>query len=251
MPKRKIESIAASLFSSIRLLYLRLISILFIGVSITTYTIPTKSLDDAAILISVAFILTYLYYMSTIIYVLRVFLREIKQYLETKKTVLEKEKPVTQNELSENFSHIQSSRNTTSYSKRSIAIFIKGFIDITKKRVQISDEIQKIYDKVTIVNQIIVPFLLNGFIVNILFAGWYYIRRKIVFFLYLQLTLVIMISIGIIWSLLSVTKTQPSLKSNLIANIRGRPYEIGSANSTGKAFKQNKVQPDIQIYYET
>lgn len=192
-------------------------TLLFVG-----HFVPTTFCDSFSIAECVLYTVAYAYYGFTVLYTLKVFLKEMDKVVNNPTAIAERVSKV---------------QNNCSLKTGPEALAAYNSVD----------DVKRIYSKIRLANSFIIPFYVNGIPLNILFASWYFLRRKVVFFYLLQISLVILMSAFLVLSLTSVNK------NGLLQIIRSR---IGStlnvkfsAVSNRKSSKSSGTsRPSVKVH---
>lgn len=198
------------------------IACFFTVINIILHKLPNKYSDQINMAGCITFTIGYIYYAMKVIYVFQVFLKEMKSFIDNAATV--------------SMTDPQSSKQNTHTATSSVG------------------EIKHIYEKIVLVDRLLTPFLLNGAPLNILFCTWLFMRRKVLFLLMFQLSLIAPASIALAWSLSSVKGYQPTKQTNLNTSVIARLSKMSNrdqtslnglrspASATGRAFIFSRVR---------
>jgi hypothetical protein len=194
---------------------------------IALHFLPRSYSDSFSIAECLLYTLAYIYYGLTVLYTLHLFLKEMGKVVNNPNAIAERVSKIQNNE----------SLKTSSGA-------MAGYSSV--------DDIKSVYSKIRLANSFIIPFYINGVPLNILFASWYFLRRKVVFFYLLQITLVIMMSAFLVWSLTSVKQNGlierigSQIRSSLNARVSGFSNNRKSSRSSAASRPSViKVAPNI------
>jgi hypothetical protein len=189
---------------------------------LTLHFLPKDYSDSFCTAECILYTLAYVFYGFTLLYVLHVFLNEVSKIINVPKE--------------STLNTVESSKNDT--------------MSIKTTQVNTLEDTRKVYGKIKLANRFILPFYINGIPMNIFFAAWRFLRRKVVFFFLFQITLVILMSMFLVWSLTSVKKTyyesklaeiHQSVKS--LGTGRGNRSSISSHSSRRATVIVHKLKP--------